>query len=143
MNAWRMPCYSKRCYLEGETAPSRVIDLCSECEIRKKPNEMAEREWHILPPLKQSELDSDDKLNTKVGENPSLGRARSKREKAIGRWKFHHDLILHATRLLEGIVQTNELVHRFLAHRTDSNSRDSEEEACFNAVEPILLRGKT
>ena len=104
---------------------------------------MAEREWHILPPLKQSELDSDDKLNTKVGENPSLGRARSKREKAIAtRGKFHHDLILHATRLLEGIVQTNELVHRFLAHRTDSNSRDSEEEACFNAVEPILLRGE-
>ena len=143
VNAWRTCLVIPKDAIEGETAPSRVIDLCSECEIRKKPNEMAEREWHILPPLKQSELDSDDKLNTKVGENPSLGRARSKREKAIAtRGKFHHDLILHATRLLEGIVQTNELVHRFLAHRTDSNSRDSEEEACFNAVEPILLRGE-
>ena len=127
VSAWRtclaVPKDDTKGEAKGEDAEIRVIELCSECDIRKKPEEMAKRGWLILPPL--PDLNSDDKNNAESGNNSSLHRYHhNERNKAVvARGKFLHDLILHATRLLEGIVQTNELVHRFLAYRPNSNSQ--------------------
>jgi len=120
VSAWRTCLAIPKDDSKGGNAEIEVIELCSECGIQKKPDEMAKRGWHILPPLKESELSSGGKNHAETGENSSLRRAHNEREKAVvARGKFLHDLILHATRLLEGILQTSELVHRFLAYKPD------------------------
>ena len=106
---------------KGEDAEIRVIELCSECDIREKPEEMAERGWLILSPL--PDLNSDDKNNAESGDNSSLHRYHhNERNKAVvARGKFLHDLILHATRLLEG--RGRQIMPIVLAYRPNSNSQ--------------------